>query len=172
MLKPLHGRSSQGQVIARTPQAYHAALDARGDYIAQPYLDGDIYTVDVARDRFGHVQALTRHELLRTPNGLGTAVRVLPGHPLEALCAQVAACAGVVGVVNMEFIVNDSGAWFLEVNPVFRAAWVQRAAGVDFPALNLLCHAGEAIGSRAPVREMTLARRSSRSSRKSDRSSR
>lgn len=78
MLKPLHGRSSQGQVIVRTPQAYHAALDARGDYIAQPYLDGDIYTVDVARDRFGHVQALTRHELLRTPNGLGTAVRVLP----------------------------------------------------------------------------------------------
>lgn len=92
MLKPLHGRSSQGQVIARTPQAYHAALDARGDYIAQPYLDGDIYTVDVARDRFGHVQALARHELLRTPNGLGTAVRVLPGHPLEAVCAGGGLC--------------------------------------------------------------------------------
>ena len=162
MLKPLHGRSSQGQVIARTPQAYHAALDARGDYIAQPYLDGDIYTVDVARDRFGHVQALARHELLRTPNGLGTAVRVLPGHPLEAVCAQVAACAGVVGVVNMEFIVNDSGAWFLEVNPRFSGGvGFSVLAGVDFPALNLLCHAGEAIGSRVPVREMTLARRSS-----------
>ena len=162
MLKPLHGRSSQGQVIARTPKAYHAALDARGDYIAQPYLDGDIYTVDVARDRFGHVQALARHELLRTPNGLGTAVRVLPGHPLEAVCAQVAACAGVVGVVNMEFIVNDSGAWFLEVNPRFSGGvGFSVLAGVDFPALNLLCHAGEAIGSRAPVREMTLARRSS-----------
>ena len=100
--------------------------------------------------------------LLRTPNGLGTAVRVLPEHPLEAVCAQVAACAGVVGVVNMEFIVNDSGAWFLEVNPRFSGGvGFSVLAGVDFPALNLLCHAGEAIGSRAPVREMTLARRSS-----------
>ena len=34
MLQPLHGRSSQGQVVARPPQAYHAALDARGAYIA------------------------------------------------------------------------------------------------------------------------------------------
>ena len=70
--------------------------------------------------------------------------------------------AGVVGVVNMEFIVNDSGAWFLEVNPRFSGGvGFSVLAGVDFPALNLLCHAGEAIGSRAPVREMTLARRSS-----------
>ena len=160
MLKPLHGRSSQGQVVVRTPQAYHAALDAREDYIAQPYLPGDVYTVDVARDRFGHVQALARHELLRTSNGLGTAVRVLPGHPLEAVCARVAACAGVVGVVNMEFIVDGDAAWFLEVNPRFSGGvGFSVLAGVDFPALNLLCHAGEAIGPRAGVREMTLARR-------------
>ena len=160
MLKPLHGRSSQGQVIARTPQAYHAALDARGDYIAQPYLPGDIYTVDVARDRFGHVQALARHELLRTSNGLGTAVRVLPGHPLEAVCARVAACAGVMGVVKMEFIVNAEAAWVLEVKPRWSGGvGFSVLAGVDFPALNLLCHAGEPIGPRAGVREMTLARR-------------
>ena len=87
-------------------------------------------------------------------------MRVLPGHPLEAVCARVAACAGVVGVVNMEFIVDGDAAWFLEVNPpLFPAAWgFSVLAGVDFPALNLLCHAGEAIGPRAEVREMTLAR--------------
>ena len=87
-------------------------------------------------------------------------VRVLPGHPLEAVCARVAACAGVVGVVNMEFIVNAEAAWFLEVNPRFSGGvGFSVLAGVDFPALNLLCHAGEAIGPRADVREMTLARR-------------
>ena len=95
-----------------------------------PIWPGDIYTVDVARDRFGHVQALARHELLRTSNGLGTAVRVLPGHPLEAVCARVAACAGVVGVVNMEFIVNAerrvvSGGQ----SPLFRRRGLQRAGG-------------------------------------------
>lgn len=160
MLKPRSGRSSQGQAIVRTPAAFHAALAARPDYIAQPFLPGDIYTVDVARDRFGHVQALARHELLRTPNGLGTAVRILPGHPLEAVCAEVAACAGVVGVVNMEFIVDGDDAWFLEVNPRFSGGvGFSVLAGLDFPALNLLCHAGESLAPRPALREMTLARR-------------
>ena len=80
-----------------------------------------------------NVQALVRHELLRTSNGLGTAVRVLPGHPLEAVCARVAACAGVVGVVNMEFIVDGDAAWFLEVNPRFSGGvGLQRAGGRGF----------------------------------------
>lgn len=133
MLKPLHGRSSQGQVIARTPQAYHAALDARGDYIAQPYLDGDIYTVDVARDRFGHVQALARHRASAHLQRAGHRRARAAGHPLEAVCARVAACAGVVGVVNMEFIVDGDASWFLEVNPRFSGGvGFSVLAGVDF----------------------------------------
>ena len=63
MLKPVSGRSSQGQTVVRTREAFFSALAARKDLIAQPYLAGDIYTVDVARDRMGHVQTLARREL-------------------------------------------------------------------------------------------------------------
>lgn len=160
MLKPLHGRSSQGQAVVRTQEAFVSALAARDDYIAQPFLDGDIYTVDVARDRFGHVQALARRELLRTSNGLGTTVRILPDHPLEDVCAGIAARAGVVGAVNMEFIGHGDDFFFLEVNPRFSGGvGFSVLAGVDFPKLHLLCHLGEAIGPRADVRPATMTRR-------------
>lgn len=160
MLKPLHGRSSQGQAVVRTLEAYHAALKSRDDYVAQPFLEGSVFTVDVARDRFGGVQCLCREELLRTVNGLGTTVRICPGHPLEAVCAAIAQEAGIVGVVNMEFIAHDGTYSFLEVNPRFSGGvGFSIAAGVDFARLEMAIHSGEAIGARADVQAMTLCRR-------------
>jgi len=160
MLKPVNGRSSQGQMVVRTMEEYHAALSRRKDYIAQPFLEGDIFTIDVARDLYGNTQCLARKELLRTVNGLGTTVHILPGHPLEAICAAIAAHAGIVGVVNMEFIGNENGYFFLEVNPRFSGGvGFSMAAGVDFAALEIACHEGECIGPRAQVQPMLLARR-------------
>ena len=102
MLKPRSGRSSQGQAVVKTREAFDSALKSRSDYIAQPFIEGSVFTVDVARDLYGSTQCLVRQELLRTVNGLGTTVRILPGHPLEAICAAIAAQAGIIGVVNME----------------------------------------------------------------------
>ena len=160
MLKPRSGRSSQGQAVVRTREAFHSALQARKDYIAQPFIEGGVFTVDVARDLYGNTQCVVRQELLRTVNGLGTTVRILPGHPLEKTCAAIAAQAGIVGVVNMEFIGHDNGYFFLEVNPRFSGGLgFSMAAGVDFTKLEILCHEGEFIGPRPDVREMTVSRR-------------
>ena len=160
MLKPRSGRSSQGQVIARTVEAFHSALQSRADYIAQPYLEGGVFTVDVARDLYGNTQCLVRQELLRTVNGLGTTVRILPGHALEQICAAIAAQAGIVGVVNMEFISNGEHFYFLEVNPRFSGGvGFSIRAGVDFARLEILIHEGEFIGPRPDVPEMTITRR-------------
>jgi len=160
MLKPLSGRSSQGQVIVRTREAYLSALSQRSDYIAQPFIEGSIFTVDVARDRHGNVQCLCREELLRTVNGLGTTVQIHPGHPLEAICAKVAEAAGIVGVVNMEFIGHEDDYHFLEVNPRFSGGvGFSIAAGVDFAALEIAIFEGKSIGPRPEVHEMTLSRR-------------
>ena len=160
MLKPRSGRSSQGVVVAKNREAFHAALQARADYIAQPFLTGNVFTVDVARDLYGNVQCLVREELLRTVNGLGTTVRILPGHPLETICAAIAAKAGIVGVVNMEFIGHGDEYYFLEVNPRFSGGLgFSAAAGVDFAKLEILCHDGEFIGERAQVQPVTVSRK-------------
>ena len=160
MLKPVSGRSSQAQVIAHNMDEYRAAIQTRADYIAQPFIKGDIFTIEVARDLYGNVQALCRQEVLRTVNGLGTTVRIHPGHPLEETCAAIAQQAGIVGVVNMEFIGCEGEYYFLEVNPRFSGGvGFCVAAGVDFAALEIACHEGEAIGPRPEVRPMTLTRR-------------
>ena len=160
MLKPVGGRSSQGQVVAHTLEEYRAAIQSRNDYIAQPFIKGDVFTVEVARDLYGNVQALCRQELLRTVNGLGTTVRILPGHELESTCAAIAQQAGIVGVVNMEFIGHEGEYYFLEVNPRFSGGvGFCITAGVDFAALEIACHEGEAIGQRPDLRPMTLTRR-------------
>ena len=90
MVKPRSGRSSLGQAVAADEKSYQTALAGREDCIVQPFLEGDIFCVDVARDAFGHTRAAARQELLRNKSGLGMTVEVLPGHPLEAVCAAIA----------------------------------------------------------------------------------
>lgn len=160
MLKPLSGRSSEGQFVARSAEAYRAALGMRDDYIVQPYISGGVITVDVARDAFGGVRALARKELLRTSNGLGTTVRVMPGHPLEGVCARIAERAGIVGAVNMEFIEHGDRYYFLEVNPRFSGGiGFSARAGFDIVGFMLACHSGASLEGGADIRPATFTRR-------------
>lgn len=153
MLKPRSGRSSQGQAVVHSREEYDTALSRRDDYIIQPFISGNIFTVDVARDAHGQVQALARQELLRTGNGLGTTVEVYRQHPLEDVCAAIANEIGLVGVVNMEFIHHGEEYYFLEVNPRFSGGTgFSMKAGMDTAMLMLGCHTGESIGLRADVR--------------------
>ena len=105
------------------------------------------------------MQALARQELLRTVNGLGTTVSILPEHPLNAICAAIARQADIVGVVNMEFIHHKDEYYFLEVNPRYSGGLgFSLLAGVNFALLELLCHQGKSIGFRPRVSPMVLTR--------------
>ena len=142
-----------GAIVVPGQARHMGVLGRRDDYIIQPFLSGNIFTVDVARDAHGQVQALARQELLRTGNGLGTTVEVYQQHPLEDVCAAIANEIGLVGVVNMEFIHHGDEYYFLEVNPRFSGgAGFSMKAGMDTAMLMLGCHTGESIGLRADVR--------------------
>ena len=160
MLKPLRGRSSQAQAVAHSRDELAQTLRLREDYIIQPFLTGDIFTVDCARDTQGNTVTLTRRELLRTVNGLGTTVEICPGHALDAVCRGILDYAGIVGAVNIEFIHHGDGYAFLEVNPRFSGGvGFSALAGYDFALAALRCHGGEAL-LRPPVfRPMTIAQR-------------
>ena len=162
IIKPRSGRSSMGQAVAADEKNYQTALAGREDCIVQPFLEGDIFCVDVARDAFGHTRAAARQELLRNKSGLGMTVEVLPGHPLEAVCAAIAEAVGLVGVVNMEFIRHGDDFFFLEVNPRFSGGvGFSMAAGMDFAEMMLCCHScGSVEAFPAAPRRALLARES------------
>ncbi|MCE5343351.1 MAG: ATP-grasp domain-containing protein [Eubacteriales bacterium] len=160
LLKPTHGRSSQGITVVGDPSELAFTLRSRTDAIIQPRLAGDIYTVDCARDTQGNVVTLVRRERLRAINGLGIAVDICPVHSLNAACRNIMDFVGIVGVVNMEFIHNGVAYSFLEVNPRFSGGvGFSVLAGYDFPLAMLACHEGEALATPPTFRPMTIAQR-------------
>ena len=79
-------------------------------YLVQPFISGNILTVDVVRsekDKQG--VAVVRRELLRTLNGAGTSVYVFNDNELETLCLKIAELLNINGCVNFEFIENEDG---------------------------------------------------------------
>ena len=76
------------------------------------------------------------------------------------MCRAILAYAGLVGVVNMEFIQNGDRFFFLEINPRFSGGvGFSVLAGYDFPLAMLRCHAGEPLLPPPDFQPMTLAQR-------------
>ena len=102
----------------------------RDKYIIQPFIPGNVITVDVIRDSDGaNVVAIPRIELLRTLNGAGTSVKVFSDVDLEEQCKKIADALKILGCVNFEFICDDFGHYyFVECNPRF-------SGGVEFSCI-------------------------------------
>lgn len=132
ILKPVDGRSSIGvyriyhedqlgfafSCIEDPNKLQDTVLDS---YLVQPLIKGNVVTVDVVRDRAGHVMCAAREELLRTQNGAGLSVCVFQDEQLTEICRRIAEGLGVLGCVNFEFIKGEGSGcyYFLECNPRF-----------------------------------------------------
>lgn len=162
LAKPRQGRSSEGQVSipnASALQFWRARL-AKQDYIVQPRYTGDVFVVDVVRQPDdGKSVAMTRRELLRTPNGAGMTVQMQPGHACDALALETAEILGMHGCVNMEFLVVDGSALLMDVNPRFSAgvAFSMRA-GYGMVSNHLRCFDGGQIAPCQPPPDKVYAR--------------
>ncbi len=117
---------------------------AHGDYIVQPYIPGRVVSVDIFRDpRNGYIYTLPREELLRTPAGAGTSVRIFHDEFIEDDSKFFAELFGIKGSVMLEFIVDKTGySWAMECNPRFSGGiGFSRAAGWDFAKAHLAVYA-------------------------------
>ncbi len=161
--KPVSGRSSQGLKIFDDAQSFYAFYDRIDPetYLFQPYIPGNILTVDIVRDRFGNCCAVARRELIRTLNGAGISVRVFRDHALEKSCKEIAELLNVVGCVNFEFIEADDGKrYFLECNPRFSGGVAFSVlAGYDFVTNHLRCFKNEEIETTAEIEEHYISRK-------------
>lgn len=130
--KPFDGRSSQGLKYIYNPQEWNNFINNTdtSKYIVQPYIKGSVITVDIVRQKDGKtIVAIPREELLRTINGAGTSVRVFVEPYLVDLCKKVADSLNIYGCVNVEFIKNENGIYYImECNPRF-------SGGVEFSCL-------------------------------------
>lgn len=163
-IKPISGRSSEGckAVFDEKEYAYLKDTLSSNKYIVQPYIQGNILTVDVVRDPItDEVVCIARRELLRNKSGAGTTVEIIENTELEAICISIARKVGIIGAVNFEFIESDDGEiYLLEINPRFSGGLeFSHMAGYDVVNNHLKCFLGKPINEKGLIRKMIIARK-------------
>ena len=162
--KPVDGRSSQGLKIFEEEEEFYRfyhRVDSK-DYLFQPYITGNVVTVDVIRDKkTDQCVAVARKELLRTLNGAGLSVRVFRDRQLEKICTALAGALDITGCVNFEFIETKDGIrYFLECNPRFSGGLeFSVMSGYDFVINHLRCFENRQIETEMCVKEHWISRK-------------
>lgn len=162
--KPKNGRSSQGLKYIYTKEELlnlKTNIDIN-NYIVQPFIQGEIITVDIVRNATTNKSvAVCRKELLRTSNGAGTSVYVFNDVELEALCKKIAESLGIVGCVNFEFIEDSNKNFhFIECNPRFSGGIeFSCLCGYDYITNHLKCFKGKEIDEKIEFKNRYIARK-------------
>lgn len=159
--KPLNGRGSVGCRMVKSKDDLCSISCSESNYIIQPYIDGYIIAADVARDKTGNCVSVLRRELIRDKSGAGKTVEIIENKGIEDRCQQIAEYLNTLGVVNMEFIVDEMGnAWFMEVNPRFGGGvGYSCMAGYDMIKNHIIAFAGGKIEKKNTISHLTIARR-------------
>ena len=138
--KPKGGRSREGLFYLQNKEQLSNIGDIT-NYIFQEKINGNVCCVDFVRDpNTKESFCVPREELLRTKNGAGTTVRVFNDTSLSELVKYIGGKLNICGVVNMEFIKNDSGFYLIDINPRFSAGIAFSCkTGYDFINAHLAC---------------------------------
>jgi carbamoyl-phosphate synthase large subunit len=118
--KPKNGRSSEGKFLLES-YTQLSIIKNINDYIFQPYVDGQVITADVIRDKCGNTIFISRKELLRTSNGAGIVVEIFKDVNFIEIVLQIANKLNILGCVNFEFLYYNRIYYLMDVNPRFSA---------------------------------------------------
>ena len=164
VVKPYDGRSSQGREYVNSDEEWTTYKEKRADdkSIVEPFVSGSLVMVEVVRqESAGKCVCITRQELLSTPHGCATTVRVYSDPELEAASRALAERLGINGCVNFEFIKHEDGRHFLvECNPRYSAGLeFSCLAGYDCVANHLDCFGDREIDGFEMGAPITVARK-------------
>lgn len=135
IIKPISGFGSKGIVRLEggPDETEDSVIRASQDtYIAQRLLDGPEYTVDAYFNPDGEcVDAVPRlRRIVADGEVRSTITQEMP--ELQHWCKVIGEHIGVVGPINMQFIVEDGTPWVTECNARFGGGWpLSIAAGLD-----------------------------------------
>lgn len=152
--KRVNGRSSEGILFSNTGTFALSAPYETG-YVFQPFIDGDIITVDFARHpKSQQLVVVPRQEMMRTKNGAGTVVKMLDPELVRSAVSEMCEGLGLTGVMNCEFIRNETDLYLMDINPRFSAGVsFSRMAGYDFVTADVACYMGSEV---APASRLSV----------------
>jgi carbamoyl-phosphate synthase large subunit len=146
-IKPRRGRGARDVVVTKSREDFERwrATFKQGDYIAQEYLGGDEYTVDVLlRDKRALVTVPRRRLLV--DSGVSIVGMTVRDDGISDMAARAAEALGLNYIVNVQIKVGRDGPRVTEVNPRPSGGLVLTVrAGVNMPELALRIARGEPI---------------------------
>lgn len=155
--KPYNGRSSEG-LLRNASREQVMAIENKDVYIIQEQLSGNVFCVDYCRSaKTGVDCAVPRLELLRTTNGAGLTVQIVPDESLIKLVSYIGKKLNINGCVNMEFILNDGKYYLIDINPRFSAGVAFSVeSGYDMIINHIRCFCGENVDGQINVEKKII----------------
>ena len=160
LTKPRRGSGSRGIVLVEEPAALDR-LPHDGSLLAQEYLPGPEYSVDVLAYRDGHVAAAVPRSRLKVDSGIAVAGCTLVRPDLQDAAVAVAHSIALSCVANIQFREDAAGVpRLLEVNPRFPGSMpLTVASGVNMPALAVADLLGHPVARDVEFRPLAMVRR-------------
>jgi carbamoyl-phosphate synthase large subunit len=160
LIKPRRGAGARGvRLVQSTDDLANVPRDE--SYVAQEFLPGTEYSVDVLCDARGSVLAVVPRSRLKIDSGIAVAGRTVRNDTLAGYAAAVATRLGVTFVANVQFREDATGTpKLLDVNARFPGTMpLTVMAGIDMPSLALDLVLGKAVDAAAlSYREVALVR--------------
>lgn len=128
--------------------------------MAQEYLPGTEYSVDVYVREGGRVLASVIRERIKVDSGIAVISQTVIDDEISELAADIARRVGIRYVANIQFRRDLSGRpRLLEINPRFPGTMpLTVAAGVNMPELSLLDVSGESLPEWLDYTPMAMVR--------------
>ncbi len=160
IVKPRSGSGSRGIEIVHSAAAL-ADFPRDGRLLAQEFLPGEEYSVDVLADGDGRVVATVPRARLKVDSGIAVAGYTLHDAELEDHARRVAARVGLRYTANVQFRRNvDGRPVLLEVNARFPGTMpLMVESGVNMPLLSVRHALGQPLPSGPlPFRDVAVVR--------------
>lgn len=108
--------SSKGIYITDLSTATHIENHFYSDWFAQEYITGTTYVVDMFADQNGIPKLIIPRRSIETQNGSAFRSQIVKNEQLIEICKLIYSHYLIPGLSNIEFIENDEGFHFIEIN--------------------------------------------------------
>lgn len=108
--------SSQGIYIANLSTATYIENHFHSDWFAQKYLTGNTFIADVFADRNGIPKLIIPRRKIETQMGSAFRSKVERNEQVIECCKHIYSHFMIPGLSNIEFIENEDGLHFIEIN--------------------------------------------------------
>jgi carbamoyl-phosphate synthase large subunit len=159
IIKPRTGRGSRGVRLVHQPNEL-ASVPMDGTFIAQAYLPGHEYTVDVLAGSDGRIAAVVPRLRIEVSDGVAVTSETVQCDTLIRAATEVAQIVGARSILNVQFRRDAKGRLrLLEVNPRCSGTMsLTTAAGVNMPMLATDALLGAPLPMRIPFRPLVMVR--------------